>query len=165
MHYSSFCDDFGPLNMASVVEFTQSLQTEIETFPTSRIVFCVECGRRTLTNAVFLLGAYMILKLDLTAAQVAERFCWLDSTLIEPYRDATHSKADFNLHLLDCWRGLDKGKALGWVRYAPPGSCMWGDIDIEHYKHYDSPLNGFLHIVVPGKFVAFPGPQVYMPCI
>jgi cell division cycle 14 len=56
---------------------------------------------------------------------------------------------DFNLHLLDCWRGLEKGKLEGWVQ-----SC-----DVEQYEHYDNPLNGFLHIVVPGKFIAFQGPQ------
>jgi cell division cycle 14 len=158
MIYSSFCDDFGPLNIASVTDFVARLQTEIQSFPDSKIVFCVQHGRRTLTNAVFLLGAFMILKLDMSAAQVAGKFSWLDSTLLEPYRDATYKKSDFNLHLLDCWRGLDKGKARGWVRYAPPG-CLWGEIDVDIYKHYDSPPNGFLHIVVPGKFVAFARPQ------
>ena len=100
----------------------------------------------------------MILKLDMTAEQVAERFSWLESTLIEPYRDATFTEADFHLHLLDCWRGLDKGKSQGWVRYASSG-FMWGEIDIEQYEHYDNPTNGYMHIVVPGKFVAFQGPH------
>ena len=36
---------------------------------------------------------------------------------------------------------------------------MWGQIDIDEYEHYDSPLNGDLHEVVPGKFVAFKGPK------
>ena len=36
---------------------------------------------------------------------------------------------------------------------------MWGDIDVDEYRHYDSPANGNLHEVVPGKFVAFQGPK------
>jgi cell division cycle 14 len=158
MHYSSFCDDFGPLNMVAVIDCIQKLHKEIQLFPENKIFFCVQHGRRTLTNAVFLLGAYMILKLEMSAIRVAESFSWLDSTLLEPYRDATHTKADFNLHLFDCWRGLEKGQAQGWVRYSAAGG-IWGKIDVEHYKHYDDPLNGYLHIVVPGKFVAFPGPH------
>jgi hypothetical protein len=68
--------------------------------------------------------------------------------LLESYRDVTYARADFNLHLFDCWRGLEKGKTWGWVRY-PPSGCMWGDV--EHYEHYDNPLNGHLHIVVPAS--------------
>ena len=36
---------------------------------------------------------------------------------------------------------------------------MWGETDIDQYEHYDDPLNGDLHIVVPGKFLAFKGPK------
>ena len=46
---------------------------------------------------------------------------------------------------------------MGWIRYAASG-YMWGQIDIEEYRHYDNPANGNLNEVVPGKFIAF---QVY----
>ena len=36
---------------------------------------------------------------------------------------------------------------------------MCGRIDIAEYEHYDDPLNGDLHEVVPGKFVALKGPK------
>ena len=36
---------------------------------------------------------------------------------------------------------------------------MWGETDVDQYEHYDDPLNGDLHIVVPGKFLAFKGPK------
>jgi cell division cycle 14 len=76
---------------------------------------------------------------------------------MQSYRDATYSRPDFALQLIDCWRGLDKGMRHGWVRYA--GSHhMWGDIDVDEYRHYDDPANGDLQEVVPGKFVALKGP-------
>ena len=118
---------------------------------------CVEEGRRPLTNAVFLLGAFMILKHDMEPQRVTEEFKWLDAALLERYRDATYAPADFGLELIDCWRGLAKGKAHGWIAYAPAG-YMLGSIDIDEYRHYDSPLNGDLHEVVPGKLVALQGP-------
>ena len=60
LQYIPFCDDFGPLNMACIAEFITLLDDETESFPGSKIVFCVEPGKRKLTNAAFLLGAYMI---------------------------------------------------------------------------------------------------------
>ena len=78
--------------------------------------------------------------------------------MLEPYRDATYSRPDFDLALIDCWRGLAKGRDLGWVRYAGT-DYLWGEVDVDEYQHYDSPANGNLHEVVPGKFVALQGPE------
>ena len=100
----------------------------------------------------------MILKLDMTPEQAAQRFRWLEPSDIESYRDATFNSPDFRLSLLDCWRGLAQAKTLGWVRYAPSG-FLWGAIDIDEYRHYDSVAQGNLTEVVPGKLVAFQGPE------
>ena len=158
MQYNAYCDDFGPLNLASVVDFIRALDREIAEFPHSKIFFCIEEGKRVLTNAVFLLGCYMILKLDMTPEQAASRFRWLEPSHIEPFRDATFAPADFRLSLLDCWRCLAKAQQQGWVRYCPSG-YMWGAIDIDEYRHYDSVAQGNLTEVVPGKLVAFQGPE------
>jgi cell division cycle 14 len=157
-YYHGLCDDFGPVNMSSIIHFIKQLQEQFELHPTSKIVFCIEKGRRPLTNAVFLIGAFMILKLDMPVITVAEKFQWVNSSCTEAYRDATYLQADFHLHLLDCWRGLEKGKSNGWVRYSSSG-YMWGDIDVDLYDHYDNPVNGHMHIVIPQKFIAFQGPE------
>ena len=158
VNYNPFCDDFGPMNMSCIVDFIWSLDTELSAFPESEIAFCVEDGRRNMTNAVFLLGAYMLLKEGLTPSMVAASFDALDKDLLEGYRDATHSVPDFRLYLIDCWRGLAKGIQQGWVRHASFPKLQWGAINIEEYRYYDNPLNGDLHEVVPGKLVAFKGP-------
>ena len=38
---------------------------------------------------------------------------------------------------------------------------LWGEIDVDEYGHNESPgpLNGDMHEVVPGKFIAFKGPM------
>ena len=156
--YEGYCDDFGPMNMSSTIRFIRLLDAEIASFPSAKIVVCADDGPRALTNAVFLLGAYMIIKLDMTPSQVDGRFVWLGKECLESYRDATFSRPDFRLHLSDCWRGLQKGKELGWVRYGGAG-YLWGQVDVDEYEHYDSPANGNLHEVVPGKFVAMQGPE------
>ena len=158
--YFPLCDDFGPMNAASVIQFVSQLDSELEEHSECILFYCVDDGQRALTNAVFLLGAYMILRHDLTVDEVSESFGWLDRTLIEPYRDATFVTSDFDLTLEDCWGGLCRGVQHGWINVpsTPDESYLWGLIDVDEYKHYDDPLNGDLHVVVPGKFIAFKGP-------
>ena len=160
IRYYPLCDDFGPMNFTSIVKFIRQLDNELVTNPDCTFFYCVESCKRDLTNAVFLLGAYMIFLLALTVDEVSDSFSWLDRTLIEPYRDATFAEADFGLTLEDCWGGLAKGIEQGWVDLpsSPDEDYRWGLIDVDEYAHYDDPINGDLHEVVPGKFIAFQGP-------
>ena len=110
LQYHPFCDDFGPMNLGSIVQFVEQLDCETAKHSaTARIVYCVDPGRRELTNAAFLLGCYMMLRLDMRSSDVADCFDWLDDGLVEHYRDATHSAADFRLTLEDCWLVLERG--------------------------------------------------------
>jgi cell division cycle 14 len=89
---------------------------------------------------------------------VAAAFSSIKEHAFEHYRDATFSNSEFDLTLLDCWEALARGKAMGWFdKPTTPG--VWGRIILEEYDHYEDPLNGDLHIVVPDRFVAFKGPK------
>jgi hypothetical protein len=155
--YVAYCDDFGPMNMSCIVDFIRMLDSLLATYKDKTLVLCVEAGRRRLTNAVFLIGAYMIRRQNKAPAEISESFRWLGPDQIEQYSDATYSEPDFRLQLIDCWRGLEKGMTHGWVRFAG-SDCMWGEIDVDEYRHYDDPANGDLQEVVPGKFIALKGP-------
>eukprot|EP00292_Cryptomonas_paramecium_P011236 CAMPEP_0113682604 /NCGR_PEP_ID=MMETSP0038_2-20120614/12772_1 /TAXON_ID=2898 /ORGANISM="Cryptomonas paramecium" /LENGTH=317 /DNA_ID=CAMNT_0000601725 /DNA_START=166 /DNA_END=1115 /DNA_ORIENTATION=+ /assembly_acc=CAM_ASM_000170 len=160
LQYFGFCDDFGPMNMACCIRFIQSLDYQIaECKQKQKAVYCVDEGPRNMSNAVFLLGAYLIIKMGKTASEVDEHFCWIDTGLIESFRDATFAPPEFTLSLFDCWSGLERGRNLGWVRMPTPTSSLHGHIDVAEYEHYDDPLNGDLHEVVPNKFIAFKGPR------
>jgi cell division cycle 14 len=158
VQYEPYCDDFGPMNMSSTIDFIRLLDKEDETYPEAKIVVVANRNKRDLTNAVFLLGAYMIIKLDMNPDDVTTNFKWLSPESIESYRDATYSRPDFRLHLVDCWRGLAKGRDIGWIKHGG-ALYLWGDIDVDEYRHYDSPAEGNLHEVVPGKLIAFQGPK------
>jgi cell division cycle 14 len=158
LEYYPFCDDFGPMNMSSVLNFVEQLQNELADNPQSMLIYSFGSHRRDLANSAFLVGAYMILMLEKRTDEVIEIFDWLDETNIEHFRDATYSPDTFRLRLEDCWRGLEKGMTLGWVQPTVDGE-NWGDINILEYRHYDSPCNGDFHEVVPGTFIAFKGPR------
>ncbi len=159
--YDAYCDDFGPMNFLSIVNFIQALEQKANNEVTPEAIVCVAAsGPRALTNAAFLLGAYMLLMLDKTPVAAAECFDGLDPTLFEPYRDASFNPPDFGLTLLDCWRGIHRAMSYGWLaRPSPLSPFRWGRINAAEYAQYDNPLNGDLHEVIPGELVAFRGPH------
>lgn len=66
------------------------------------------------------------------------------------YRDATFVRSTFDLPVLECLRGLKKGLATKLI-----------DLDAfnpDEYEYYDHPQHGDMHVMVPGKFIAFKGP-------
>jgi cell division cycle 14 len=161
--YHPYRDDFGPLNLSSTVHFIKLLDemvSECISSNISQLVYCVESGRRPLTNAVMLLGCYMILMQDKTPDQVAEHFTWIVQEQLEDFRDATDLPSDFGLTLLDCWRGMHRGQQLRWIaRPSRPDCLLWGEIDMEQYEHCDNPLEADLVEVIPLKLMAFRGPK------
>ena len=151
--YHPYCDDFGPMNLSSVLRFIQMVENELTEYPSLKIIYCSLSGKRNITNAAFLVGCFLILVEKQSPDEAWSRF--RGQYNFEPYRDATFSSPDFGLSLLDCWRGLACGQALGWIGATPED----GLYDLDEYEHYDSFLNGELHIVIPDKFVAFRGPK------
>ena len=150
-------DDCGPLNMLRIIRFIKDLDKECLSFPDCKIIFYVHEGKRNLTNAVFLLGTYLILKEDLTPREVANSFSDVGAQQIEPYRQSSSEAADLALSVLDCWKGLAKSKIKAWIRFSE-STDHWGEISIAQYLHFEEPGNGDLQEVVPGKFIAFKGP-------
>jgi cell division cycle 14 len=166
LNYTSFCDDFGPINLASVYRFCMILDKEIEDWPNKNVVLSSLPDRPSLTNSAFLLGAYMVMRLDRDPTEVEAAFAPIQPWLLS-YRDVSPGQQNFALHLRDCWDGLARAKALHWVRFATAAECGDDDsaplppgaFDLHEYEHFDSPLNADLHEVVPGKFLAMRGPR------
>ena len=150
-------EQFNPPSISSVVDFIQEIQGRLQR-DNKKLLMYVEEGKKQLTNAVFLMGAYLILKHGLTTIEVQTKFGWLQSSQLDPYKQADNCLSEIPLHAFECLQGLEKGKSLEWIEYTEI-SYMWGRTDIEQYRHYSSVANGFLHQVVPGKLIAFPGPH------
>ena len=77
------------------------------------------------------------------------------SPALSPFPTLTngHGMADasstWDLSILDSWRGLMKGLNTGLIDL--------NTFKPEEYEYYDHPKNGDMHVMVPGKFVAFKG--------
>ncbi len=95
---------------------------------------------QSLTNKIFLLGAYMIIHL---AADLIAILRNMDPVirLIEPYRNSARGEQVFNLLVQDCWKGLIRARENGWADFGPEG------FDVDEYDELDSILNADLHQV------------------
>jgi hypothetical protein len=164
-----------------VYKFCQRLEAETKQNTSGRVAVCAEQNRHSLTNVVFLLGAYMIIRLDYTPTEVGPVFERIRGLLLS-YRDVLSGKQNFDLQLKDCWEGVWQATRLGWVDFGPNG------FDAHEYNHLGSPINADMHQVtndrtappdplavllplgltptappllqvVPGKFIAMKGPR------
>jgi cell division cycle 14 len=145
--YRPFADDFGPLDLSSLSRFMSILQRAVKTRNGKTLVYTVDITPRSLTNAAFLLGSYMMIEMGYTSNAVWDAFSSIEP-MLEMYRDAQSSPASFHLEVIDCWRGVERANVLGWI----------DAIDMEEYDHYSNPLEGDLHFVIPDKLIAFRGP-------
>ncbi len=150
--YQPFHDDFGPMSLGSIAHFCTLVNDQLQRYPGIPIAMKTQEESKALTNAVFLVGAYMIMQLGLDLEQVEDRLHGLSHLLLS-FRDISPGPQNFSLHVRDCWAGLWRAKSFRWVDFAP------GAFDRDAYEHYASPLNGGIHDIVPGKFVSILGPK------
>ena len=145
--YRPFADDFGPLDLSSLNRFLNILRHSVKNRRGRTVIYNVNITPRSLTNAVFLLGSYMILEVGFTSTDVWDSFSTIEP-MLEMYRDAQSCPANFRLEIIDCWRGVERANVLGWIDV----------IDMDEYDHYNNPLEGDLHFIIPDKLIAFRGP-------
>ena len=145
----STADDW-PTNLSSIAKFIQALDKEIIAAASKKVVYNVGAGRREMQNAVFLLGAYIIIRLDRTPEETANSFAGLD------LREEFHDVAS-----IDCLEGLHRAKKLGWFDMPSENRhSWWGLTNLVDYDNYAKPYNGDLHAIVPGRLISFRAPKV-----
>ena len=112
----------------------------------TKIVYHTSIEPNDITNAMFLLGAFLVVHLNATPEQAWAPFSDFAS-VVRPYRDATWCKSPYDLTLVHCWQAVRQ--AMKMNLYDP------ATFDEDEYFYYDHPENGDMHEVVKGKFFAF----------
>jgi len=150
--YSAFCADFGPMNLSAVYRFCKILKEKMENkdLANKKIVYFTGATPQLRTNCVFLLGCYLCTELGMSPEEAWQCFGKFEPSPFMGYRDATFVRSTWDLSIIDCWRGLLKGVKAGLINFAA--------FNPDEYDYYDHPQHGDMHVIVPGKFVAFKGP-------
>ncbi|KAJ1494319.1 dual specificity protein phosphatase, partial [Baffinella frigidus] len=150
--YRGYCKDFGPTDLAGVVSFCRKVRVMLQ--DPRRLgrpaVYCTASNStwisETLANVAFLFGAYLVLVKGKSPEDAAAPFSRIQPSPFKAFRDATHLESDFDLSLLDCLRGLERGARAGFFDLET--------FDVEQFNRDDA-LG--LSVMCP-KFVAFKGP-------
>jgi len=151
--YEAYCDDFGPVNLATVYSFCKMIKERLSDARLSERLLCyyAEKDLALRTNAAFLLAAYLLLGEGFSPEDAVRPLEALGPCAFLPFRDATHVRpSTFHLTLLDCMKGLRRAVMTGWFDLA--------NFDLHKYCNMDNPALFDMHQVCP-KLVAFRGPD------
>lgn len=102
-----------------------------------------------MANSCFLMGAFMIIILKMTANEAFDRFKQYSSYLV-PFRDASKGECFYECTVLHCLQGLEFAVKKEWYNF--------DTFNVKEYEHYEKVENGDLNWIIPGKFMAFMGP-------
>jgi hypothetical protein len=153
-------DAFGPANLLSLYQFCKMMDEHIANNAHRSTALWAGQTRETLSTAAFLLGSYMLMRLDAKVGDIMERLDAVAGCTFG-FKDAAHANhssaftaASPMLSVRDCLEALQRSKSLGWISFADDG------FDAEEYAHFADPLNAGLHELVPGKLLATPCPRL-----
>ncbi|XP_052775342.1 dual specificity protein phosphatase CDC14A-like isoform X2 [Mya arenaria] len=151
--YENFYADFGPLNLSMLYRYCCKLNKKLKSFSLAkkRIVHYTSFDARKRANAAFLIASYAIIYLKKTPEEAYRPLVAGSNPPFLPFRDASFGACTYNLTLLDCLHGLNKGLANGFFNF--------DSFDVDEYEHYERVENGDLNWIIPDKFLAFSGPH------
>ncbi|KAJ1494418.1 dual specificity/tyrosine protein phosphatase [Baffinella frigidus] len=114
--YEPYCNDFGPSELGSVATFCRHVRTMMHDprLATRHLVFYCEADTAHVTNAAFLLGAYLVAVEGLAAPDAAAPLLRIQPTPFKMFRDADFVASDFDLSIQDCLQGLESAIDAGW---------------------------------------------------
>lgn len=151
--YMPFNKDFGPLNLTMTHRFCRELSKLLQSDNfkgNSRIYhYSSSTDYTKITNAVYLMCAFMVVILKMDAHQAYAQFASYHPYL-RPFRDASKGDCYYDCTILHCLEGLQEGLRLGWYDFKT--------FNAKEYEHYEKVENGDLNWIIPGKFLAFMGP-------
>ncbi|CAD7951456.1 unnamed protein product [Amoebophrya sp. A120] len=148
--YQPFAKDFGPLNLAVIWRYCR-LMEQVMDMDTKTITHeCDTSDLIRLTNSVFLISSYCIVKEGATAKQMHDKFRHLSGNFV-PYRDASSCASLWDLDMLSALEGLELGVKFGWFDFKT--------FDADEYEHFEKVESGDLNWILPGKIIAFATPQ------
>jgi hypothetical protein len=150
-------DPFEPLGLRLIYGFCEDLLHSHAFKHGKVIVICSGSHPKDITNTALLVGSFMVLNYDLDLDNIVEAFEPISRRFVT-YDDA--------LEVHDCLSALHHvNKHCGWLqlsskyslppRQLDPSEHNPNTIDMEEYVHYDSPLNGTLHVLVPDRLLVF----------
>jgi hypothetical protein len=153
----SDCEVFEPVGLTILHGFCEDLLHSRAYKHGKVIVVCAGNNPKDITSTALMLGGFMILNYGFHVDDVVDAFEPIMNRFLE---------FDDQLDVCNCLSTLHHVHSkCGWlklnskfqfsVRRQSPSEIDLDTIDMEEYVHYDSPVNGNLHVLVPEKLLVF----------
>lgn len=155
--YNPFFSDFGPLDIGQAYRFVTEVDKMLRdpNFKSSVIIHQTDTDSKKRANAAFLMGAFQVIIMGLTAEEAVKPF-----ENIRPqfrnFRDAGYYECSYECSILDILQGLEYAIKLGWFNLKK--------FSIKDYEFYQHERHGNLNWIVPNKFVALCSPMDHTTC-
>ena len=156
-NYESFAADFGPPALTEVVKFCKHLDGKLADPLISKsrpVIFHSGVDPKVVTNTVFLLCCYLVMRQGFSPGQAVERFETISGLPIIYFCDARPASGSTDckhqISIMDCLMGLTKAIRRG----------LWAEesFDVQAAEWLYSSENFDLSVVIP-KFIAFACPN------
>jgi len=147
-HYPSLRNYYGPSSILDVLRFRALVEEKDALSKKVRVVSREGSAKRS--NGVFLVGAYLVWWGGMRAEQVVS-ILGKAATAVPAYQTEGEESYPDLLNLSDCIRALETFRDAGLVN---PES-----LDAAQIVFWEDPENGDMNWIVPGKILAFAGPD------
>ena len=141
-----------PPSLSEIYDFHKRI-VSLQSYKDGKKLFLC-CGNdpKNITFNAVLAGGFFILSQQLGLDEVNRAFEPLSCHLVD---------FDDQLTVRDCWSALHYASSrCGWLNHDGTTSDPEpGRLDMEEYAHYDNPLNGGFHSLVPDKLLVFNRPD------
>lgn len=171
--YTSYFADFGPLDLGITYQFCKNLQETMNQAKESRkyVLFYAGSHDHKKANSAVCLCAYLVFVLDFSIERayrpfIGGFFLSYDFTVWKlifiigiigmnppfvPFRDAGFCINTYPITVLDTLKAFRKARNLGHFNYKT--------FSLLAYQNMSKLQNGDMSWIIPGKFIAFSGPQ------
>lgn len=151
LKYMPFFSDFGPLSIAKVFRFITELEKLFMSPKAQNIIIYhyTSLISHNRINAAFIMGCFMIFKLNMSSEKVWEKFSRVAPPFVA-YRDASYGACSFKCTLRHCLRGFEHGIRANLINL--------NSFDLKSYEFYEKTQNGDLNWIIPNKLLAFSTP-------
>ena len=142
-------------NLGQLYWFAKFLEDAKAQSVGSRLVLCTGSEAETITACALLAGGYLIFFENASVEQITSSF-HRTANRFQAF-DAMSVGEGLTVH--DGWRALYQAKANGWLHLHDEEVDIDSTIDVQEYQHYDNPLNGYLHVIIPSRLIAISAPS------
>ena len=148
--YYPFCNDFGPFNLAIVYRFCAKLRSLLDVAP---VLYYTTGDHRQAANCAVLIASFLVMHMGRSVEEACQPLASLEPNVLAEFCDVLHGTGGFTLTVRDCVSGIARASAEGLISFTD------SSFDPDAYDLLDDPLNGDMHAVVPGRFIAFKSPR------